>query len=508
MARKIGVPFNSIFSWLIKKRLHQIGLFLEYPVDVQFDVFDSLIAAAKDTEFGKKHHFSKIHTYKDFKENIPLQRYEDIVPDVERLIKGEKNILWPTEVKWFAKSSGTTQSRSKFIPVTKEALEDCHYKGGKDLLAMYYQHHPKTKLFKGKHLILGGSSQVNYYNADSYYGDLSAIIVKNLPWWCEFRRTPKKEITLMDQWEEKLDKMAKETIKEDVHILAGVPSWTLVLLEKILKENNTDNILDIWPNLELYMHGGVNFEPYKNRFESIIPKNTMNYVQTYNASEGFFGIQDKVVGDDMLLMLDYGIFYEFIPMSEFENETPTVLNIEEVEMNVNYALVISTNAGLWRYIIGDTVQFTSTTPYRIKVTGRTGYYLNAFGEEVIIENAENAISQASRKTGAIVREFTACPVYMEEGKAGRHQWLIEFDQEPFDFNQFSHILDVTLQEINSDYAAKRSNNLTLDKPVINKMKKGTFYAWLTSKGKLGGQHKIPRLSNDRKIVEEILKFTE
>ncbi len=508
MGKKIGVPFNSIFSWLIKKRVHQIDLFKKYPVEVQFDVLNQLVSTASSTEFGRKHGFSSVQSYDDFKSSVPLQQYSDIVPYIDRLKRGEQNILWPTEVKWFAKSSGTTQDKSKFIPVTKEALEDCHYKGGKDLLGLYYTNHPKTRLFKGKHLILGGSAQVNYFNKDSYFGDLSAIIVKNLPWWCELRRTPKKEITLLDEWEEKLERMAETTVDEDVYILAGVPSWTLLLLKRILEKNQTDNILDIWPNLELYMHGGVNFGPYKDQFEAIIKKPNMNYVQTYNASEGFFGIQDRVQANDMLLMLDYGVFYEFIPMSEFESENPTVLSIKDVEPGVNYALVISTNAGLWRYVIGDTVTFTSTSPFRIKVTGRTKHHINAFGEELIIENSDFAINKACELSGATVREYTACPVYISDSESGAHEWLIEFDTAPDNPEEFVQHLDTALKQINSDYEAKRSNDLTLRMPIVRKLKKGTFYDWLKKKGKLGGQNKIPRLSNDRRFVEEILSITK
>lgn len=508
MARKIGVPFNSIFSWLIKKRIHQIDLFKQYPIDVQFDVFEQLITTAKDTEFGKQHKFKSIHSYKEFKNNVPLQSYEDIKPYVNRLKQGEQNLLWPTEIKWFAKSSGTSGDKSKFIPVSKEALTESHYQGGKDLLAMYYSNHPKTKLFNGKHLILGGSAQINYINNKSYFGDLSAIIVKNLPWWCELRRTPKKEITLMEEWDEKLEKMAESTVKEDVHILAGIPSWTLVLLKKILEKNNTDNIIDIWPNLELYMHGGVSFDPYEEQFKAIIKKSDMNYVQTYNASEGCFGIQDRVAADDMLLMLDYGIFYEFISMDEFEQDSPKVINIEDVELDVNYALVISTNAGLWRYVIGDTIIFTSLKPYRFKVSGRTKNYINAFGEEMIIDNAEKAIKIACEKAKAQVKEYTACPIYMNNSNTGGHQWLIEFEYEPENLDYFAQSLDMALKSINSDYEAKRSNSLTLRPPVIQKVQKGTFYAWLKSKGKAGGQNKIPRLSNDRKIVDEILELVK
>jgi len=357
------MPFNKIFSWIIKKRVHQIELFKEYPIDVQRDVFQELIQSAYATEFGKKHSFQHISDFKDYQKAVPLQTYDDLKPYVDRLREGEQNLIWPSEIKWFAKSSGTTSNKSKLIPVSKESLETCHYKGGKDLLGMYYTSNPKTKLFSGKHLIIGGSAKINHINKDSYFGDLSAIIIKNLPWWCELRRTPSMETALLDQWEEKIERLAVETAQEDVHILAGIPSWTMVLIKRILEIQNTDNILDIWPNLELFMHGGVSFEPYRSQFDQLIRKKSMNYVETYNASEGFFGIQDRPGATDMLLMLDYGIFYEFIPMDEFGQPSASVLTLEEVEIGTNYAIVISTNGGLWRYVIGDTVKFTSKFPY-------------------------------------------------------------------------------------------------------------------------------------------------
>ena len=504
MNKRIGKPFNSIFSWIIKKRIHQIDLFKKHPLEVQNELLATLVLKAKETEFGKKFNFDSISDYTTFKQHIPLQNYETLKPYIDRNIKGEQNLLWPDDVKWFAKSSGTTTGKSKFIPVTKEAVEDCHYKGGKDLLGMYYNHHPTTQLFNGKHLILGGSSQINYFNSESYFGDLSAIIVTNLPWWCEWRRTPKKEITLMDNWEEKLPKMVASTIHEDVMILAGVPSWTLVFLKQVLAYTKKDNIMDVWPNLELYMHGGVNFEPYRSQFESIIKNKNMNYVQTYNASEGFFAIQDKVKADDMLLMLDYGVFYEFCAPEEVAKENPTVIALEDVKLNTNYALIITTSAGLWRYVIGDTIQFTSLEPHRIKVTGRTTSYLNAFGEELITDNTDKAIAIACKKTNALVKEYTVAPVYMDATETGGHEWIIEFNKQPEDLDLFSNALDNALKELNSDYEAKRFNNLTIRKPLVHVAKDGTFYAWLNSKGKLGGQHKVPRLSNDRTLLEEVL----
>jgi len=422
------------------------------------------------------------------------------------LIAGEQNLLWPSDTKWFAKSSGTTSSRSKLIPVTRESLEECHYKGGKDLLALYYANFPNRKLYKGKHLIIGGSAQINQLTADSYFGDLSAIIVKNLPWWAEIRRTPSKSIALMSEWESKIEQMALNTINEDVYILAGVPSWTLVLANKVLEITGKKYLTDVWPNLELFMHGGVSFEPYRKQFRKIIPNPEMNYVETYNASEGFFGIQDQIDSNELLLMLDYGIYYEFIPMDDFKGtDSTTVINLNDVKPDVNYALVISTNGGLWRYILGDTIQFSSINPFRFKITGRTKSYINTFGEELMVDNAERAIAHASEKTNAQIKEYTACPVFMDGLDNGAHEWLIEFSRQPDDLTRFSFLLDEHLREINSDYDAKRYQNMILDFPVIKVASEGTFDGWLKSIGKLGGQNKVPRLSNDRVLMEQILQ---
>ncbi len=503
------MPFNSIFAWVIKKRIHQIDLFRKYPIDVQQEWFGRLIESGRQTEFGRRHGFQSIESYNDFREKVPLQTYEDFQEDINRLMEGEQGILWPTETKWFAKSSGTTSSRSKLLPVTKESLEECHYKGGKDLLGMYYHAHSNRKLYNGKHLIIGGSAQINHLSNDSYFGDLSAIIVKNLPWWAEIRRTPAREIALMSEWEEKIEKMAQSTIEQDVYIIAGVPSWTLVLANRVLEITGKKNLKEVWPNLELFMHGGVSFEPYRKQFEALIPDPEMHYVETYNASEGFFGIQDQVDSDEMLLMLDYGIFYEFIPMNEYNGvHSKKVISLEEVELDVNYAIVITTNAGLWRYILGDTIRFTNLLPYRFKITGRTKSFINAFGEELIVENAENAIAEACRKTNAKIREFTACPIYMEDKNSGAHEWCIEFTQHPDDTKRFNRILDETLRELNSDYDAKRYNDLILNEPKINVVQKGTFDRWLRSIGKLGGQHKVPRLANSRDILEQILQVSK
>jgi hypothetical protein len=499
------MPFNSIFSWIIKKRIHQIELFKQYPFDVQNEVLMTLLDRAKDTEWGKKHNFSGIRSSSEFNQNVPLTDYGLLEPYVERLFKNEQNLCWNSEIKWFAKSSGTTTGKSKFLPVSKESLEDCHYKGGKDLLSLYYNQIPDRKLYKGKHLILGGSAEINYLTSDSYFGDLSAIILKNMPWWAELRRTPSKEIALMSEWEEKIEKLARSTIEEDIYILAGVPSWTLVLCNRVLELTGKKHLREVWPNLELFMHGGVNFEPYREQFQRLIPFTDMHYVETYNASEGFFGIQDDVKLNELLLMLDYGVYFEFIPMSDFDGlNSKKVLSLRDVELGVNYALVISTNAGLWRYIIGDTIRFTSTRPFRFKLTGRTRSFINAFGEELVVENAERAIAQTCKKTNAEIREYTVAPVYMEAGKKGAHEWLIEFKTPPEDLLVFTHILDGELKAVNSDYEAKRSGNLSLGMPEINVVPNGFFEKWLKSKNKLGGQHKIPRLNNDRSMVEEML----
>jgi hypothetical protein len=499
------MPFNSIFSWLIKKRIHQIDLFKKYPIEVQNEVFNKLITSAMYTEFGFQYNFFRVKDHASFQEFVPLSDYNSTKKYVDRLMSGDQNILWPSDTKWFAKSSGTTAERSKFIPVTKESLEECHYKGGKDLLALYYSNYPGCKLYNGKHLIVGGSAQINPLTSDSYFGDHSAIIVNNLPWWAEIRRTPSKEITLMSEWEEKIEKMAHSTIKENVLILAGVPSWTMVLADRILEITGKKHLKEVWPNLELFMHGGVSFEPYRDHFARLIPDPNMHYVETYNASEGFFGIQDQPNVNELLLMLDYGIYYEFIPMDEFDGaNSKVVLPLKEVETEVYYAVVISTNGGLWRYILGDTVKFTSLLPYRFKITGRTKSFINTFGEELIVENAEQAIAYACQKTNATIRDFTAGPIYMEEEKSGGHEWIIEFSTLPENRDRFEFLLDEKLREINSDYDAKRYNDMVLSKPKIHFAQVGIFDSWLKNKGKLGGQNKIPRLSNNREILEQLL----
>jgi hypothetical protein len=498
------VPFiSSLFSWFMKQRIHQIELFMKFPGDVQEALLRKLMQEARYTEFGRRFDFSSIASEREFRQRIPLQDYESLKPYILRLKQGEQNLLWPSDVRWFAKSSGTTSDKSKFIPVTGEALEECHFKGGKDLLCIYFHNNPDSKLFDGKLLTLGGSHQVNSLNNESFYGDLSAILIHNLPFWIQLFRTPDRSIALMDEWEEKIEKMALQTMNEDVTNLAGVPSWMLVLLKRVLEISGKKSLNDIWPNLELFVHGAVSFSPYKEQFRHLIPKDDMYYLETYNASEGFFGIQDQRNSDDMLLMLDYGVYYEFIEQSRWNDANPPTLSLSEVKTGENYAIVITTNAGLWRYKIGDTVSFTSVDPYRIKITGRTAHYINAFGEELIIDNAERAMADACHASGAIVREFTAAPVYFSDKSTGAHEWLIEFEKPPDDVAYFGYLLDGALKKYNSDYEAKRYHDKVLNPPVVRQVPDQTFYRWLKSKDKLGGQHKVPRLCNDRKFIEEI-----
>lgn len=499
------MALNSVFSWFMKKRVHQIELFKQYPIEVQNEVFERLIAMGKNTQWGKKYGYENIHSQGAYCSEVPLQTYEDIKPFVNRLKEGEQNILWPTPINWFAKSSGTTNDKSKFIPVSREALEDCHYKAGKDLLAVYTHNHPNNKVYNGKALVLGGSSQLNEFRKDSYSGDLSAIIINNLPFWAEFKRIPDRTIALMDEWETKIERMAMSVKDENVTNIAGVPSWTLVLLKRILEITGKANIGEVWPHLELYMHGGVSFEPYEKQFEKLIPGDLIQYYESYNASEGYFGIQDRAGANDMLLMLDYGIFYEFIPVENSHEAQPQTLLLSEVEVGKNYEMVISTNGGLWRYRLGDTLIFTTTFPFRIQVTGRTKNFINAFGEELIIDNAERAMVKATTACNCTIRDYTAGPVYMTENRRGAHEWLIEFDKEPESLEAFTAVLDEELKKLNSDYEAKRSADLSLTMPIVRSVPKDTFYNWLKKKGKLGGQHKVPRLSNNRILIDEIGK---
>ncbi|MFH0756451.1 MAG: GH3 auxin-responsive promoter family protein [Bacteroidota bacterium] len=494
---------NSIISWVNVKRLHQVELFRNYPYDVQQEVFAKLIGQASKTTWGIQFGYESINSIRDFQQRVPISTYEDLKPYINRLREGEQNLLWPSEIKWFARSSGTTSDKSKFIPVSNESLEDCHFRGGKDVIAFYTKERPDNAILKGKGLTLGGSVEVNKFSNESYFGDLSAVIIENLPFWAQFIRTPAAEIALIPDFEEKIEKIVRHTVNENVTNIAGVPSWNLVLLRAILDYTGKNNILEVWPNLELFTHGGISFTPYREQYRKLIPSDEMNYLETYNASEGFFGIQDELDKDDLLLMLDLGIFYEFIPLDKLEDPNPPVCTVKDVEKEVNYAMIISTNGGLWRYLIGDTVVFTSLYPHKIKISGRTKYFINAFGEEVIEDNAEKALMKACSETGAIIREYTAGPMFMSVDKKGAHQWMIEFHSQPDSLERFARILDETLCHLNSDYEAKRQKNVTLEEPRVISLESGTFYRWMQKRGKLGGQNKIPRLANDRKYLDEL-----
>ena len=498
---------NSLASWFLKKRFHQIELFLKYPIDVQNELLEHLLHTAKNTEIGKQYDFASISTYREFAERVPVTSYEDNHLQIERARKGESNIFWPTPIKWFAKSSGTTNSKSKFIPVSSDSLEHCHYAASKDLLCMYLNNNPDANLFLGKSLRLGGSKELYKENA-TVYGDLSAILIDNMPFWAEYSSTPNNEVSLMADWELKMQAIVDQTIQENVTSLAGVPSWMLVLLNNVLESTGKSNLFEIWPNLEVYFHGGVNFDPYIEQYNAILPKENFRYYEIYNASEGFFAIQDRNANKELLLMLDYGIFYEFIPMDTYGSASEKIIPLEQVQVAKNYAIVITTNAGLWRYKIGDTVRFTSISPFRIKVTGRTKHHINVFGEELIIENAETALKQASKHTQCEIVDYTAAPIFMEGREKGAHEWIIEFKTPPKDLSLFTKSLDNALMDVNSDYQAKRFNNTTLNMPKVHVARQRLFYDWLKQKNKLGGQHKVPRLSNKRDFIEQLLQLNK
>ncbi len=493
---------NSIATWVLKQRIHQIELFLKYPHEVQDELMMSLIRVSEETVFGQKYDFNSIKSYTTFSERVPISTYEDLEPMIELTRKGAQNVFWNTPIKWFAKSSGTTNAKSKFIPVSNEALENCHYKGSKDLLCMYLNNNENSEMFLGKSLRIGGSSQI-YENNNTYFGDLSAILIENMPIWAEFSSTPSSKISLMGEWETKLNAIINETKNENVTSFAGVPSWMLVLLNRIMTETGKDNLMELWPNLEVYFHGGVSFEPYREQYRKILPNSNFKYYEIYNASEGFFAIQDLNYSNDLLLMLDYGIFYEFIPMETFGTENQKAIRLSDVELFKNYAVVITTNAGLWRYLIGDTVRFTSLSPYRIRVSGRTKHHINVFGEELMVENTDMALAKACTQLNCEVKDYTVAPIFMKVKEKGAHEWMIEFKKHPEDIKLFQKILDENLQSLNSDYEAKRYNNMTLNQLKINVARDNLFYDWLAANDKLGGQHKIPRLSNERDYLEQL-----
>lgn len=497
---------TKIISKVFESRLKEIDLYDTQAGEIQQRVMARLIQQAANTEWGKKYDYKSIRTYEDFKNRLPIQTYEEVKPYVERLRAGEQNLLWPSEIRWFAKSSGTTNDKSKFLPVSKEALQNIHYQGGKDAVALYLRINPQSRFFSGKGLILGGSHSPNLNSNHSLVGDLSAILIQNVNPLVNLIRVPSKKIALMDEWESKIEAIADSTIPANVCNLSGVPSWMLVLIKRILEKTGKQTLEEVWPNLEVFFHGGVAFTPYREQYKQVIHSPKMHYVETYNASEGYFGTQNDLSDPSMLLMIDYGIFYEFIPMEDIDKDHPRVYCLEEIELNKNYAMVISTSCGLWRYMIGDTVKFTRKNPYKFVITGRTKHFINAFGEELIVDNAEKGLAKACAETGAQVTDYSAAPVFMDENAKCRHQWLIEFAKTPDSIERFATILDNTLKEVNSDYEAKRWKDIALQPLEVIVARKGVFHDWLAQKGKLGGQHKIPRLSNTRDYIEEMLEL--
>lgn len=500
---KLISPAISKFARLRRSAIEQ---WMENPVEAQRQVLQHLITEGQYTEFGRKYRFNETFRIRDLKTAVPVHTYEDLHPWIERMMQGEENILWNTPVEWFAKSSGTTNDRSKFIPLSQQSLDENHYQGSKDLLTLYYYHYPESDLLTGKGLVIGGSHQVGHLNEDIRYGDLSAVLLQNTPFWGDWIRTPELSIALLDEWEEKIEQLANSTILENVTSVSGVPTWTLVLFKRILEITGKSCMKEVWPNLELYIHGGVSFTPYKHQFQKIVGQK-IKYLETYNASEGFFAAQSYEEEDGMLLYLDHGIFYEFMPIEDYGKENPSTIGLSDVQIGKNYAPVISTTGGLWRYLIGDTIQFTSTFPFRVKVSGRLKHYINAFGEEVMVENTDKAIAMACEATGASVVDYTAAPVYFSEASNGAHEWLVEFDAQPENLELFIESLDNALRQINSDYDAKRHKDIALSRLLLHPLPKNSFNEWLRVKGKLGGQHKVPRLSNDRHILEEIKKLS-
>jgi len=500
-------PLTDLIVWRLKSRLQKLQCMREQPLAAQEEQFKMLIQRGSSTAYGQQFGMSPDMDIPRFQAQLPVVNYETLTPWIERTMRGEQGLLWDGPISWFAKSSGTSNAQSKFIPVSRESLDDNHLAVGRDLLALYTSQRDNSMLFDGLSLRLGGSTKINDLNGVSYYGDLSAIMIENLPFWAEWRSTPSHDVALLEEWEEKIERITAQIVKQNITSLFGVPSWMLVLMRRVLEEKGVSKLEELWPNLELFVHGGVSYTPYREPFDSILPSTGFHRMETYNASEGFFAVQDQLHNEGMLLMLDHGIFYEFIPLAEFQGrESVQCLTIDQVQINVDYAMVITTVGGLWRYIVGDTVRFVSTDPYRIVISGRTRLYINAFGEELMMDNAEKAMDVACRICGAHVADYTAAPWYMEGRQSGAHQWIIAFDKEPESMETFGNALDEALQNLNSDYAAKRYKNLVLSFPRIHPVSADYFHQWLKSKGKLGGQNKVPRLSNDRKLIEEILQF--
>ena len=500
------MSLTKIASKLFLPRQKELIKHYTAPDELQHSVLKYLILKGKETEYGRNHMFDSMDDYDSFAKNIPINTYEELKGDIDRMRHGEQNVLWPGLVKWYAKSSGTTNDKSKFIPVSNAGLHNIHYKGGADVVAFYLRNNPNSRLFDGKSLILGGSHSPNYNVEGSLVGDLSAILIENINPIVNLFRVPRKRTALLSDFELKRDRIAHECLKSNVTNISGVPSWMLSVLTRVIELTGKTHLEEVWPNLEVFFHGGIAFTPYRKQYEEIITSPKMHYMETYNASEGFFGIQDDPKDKSMLLMLDYGVFYEFIPLEDVGKPDAVAIPLSAVELNKNYAMVITTSCGLWRYMIGDTVTFTSKKPYKFIITGRTKSFINAFGEELIQDNAEQGLAYACDQTGAQVLEYTAAPVYMDENAKCRHQWLIEFSKEPDDLQRFSDLLDRRLQEINSDYEAKRFHDVTLQHLEVVKARTGLFNDWMKAKGKLGGQHKVPRLSNSRKNMDELLEM--
>lgn len=487
-------------------RARTISRFAEQAEVHQSKVLQRLIKSGVNTEWGRLYDYRGISCYEDFRNRVPISSYDDFKPFVERMRKGAKDILWPGEIKWYARSSGTTHDKSKYIPVSNQGLQRIHYSGSLDTVALYLHRRKDSRLLQGKGLILGGSYQPDSNTNKSKTGDLSAILIDNMNPIANIIRVPDKETALLADFEEKRKNIALQTINSNVTNISGVPSWMMGVLKQVLEISEKEYISQVWPNLEVFFHGGVSFAPYQEQYKRVINSNKMHFMETYNASEGFFGIQDNPEDSSMLLMVDYDIFYEFIPLEELDYPNPKAISLAEVQLRQTYAMLISTSCGLWRYLIGDTVKFTCTKPYKFIITGRTKLFINAFGEELMIDNAERGMAETCRLTKSNIVDYTAAPVFMDDNAKCRHQWLIEFDTPPESLEQFSSILDKTLQQLNSDYEAKRFKNITLQPLDIIVARKDLFKDWLKNKGKLGGQHKVPRLNNSRELIDELIKL--
>lgn len=499
--------FQKIYQSYFKHRAKSIEQFKIQPLEIQEKLLMNLIESGRNTIFGTLYHFDLIKTLDDFRSQVPISNYDQLLPYIQRMRSGEQNVLWNDTIPWFSKSSGTTSDRSKFIPISRASLKNNHYKAGGDMYSIYGINYPQNHLFSGKAMALCGSlDKITNHQVSYYEGDVSAILAYNLPFWAQFKRVPNLSVSLMKEWEEKIDKIANLIVKEDVTHIIGVPSWTLLILKRVLEISGKSDLKNVWKNLELFVHGGVSFEPYRAQYQEIVSFNEMHYLEVYNASEGYFAIQDRPEKNDMLLLLNHGIYYEFMPMAEFGKKHPNLIGLNEVEIGKNYAMVITTNGGLWRYIIGDTVTFTTTFPFRIRITGRTKSFINLAGEEVIEDNVIRAFSEACKQCDAVIEEFTGSPFYGDTTQKPCHEWIVEFVKQPDDFETFINIFDQTLQQLNSDYEAKRYKNLVLNTPKFHFVSQGTFYRWMQLRGKLGGQNKVPRLSNDRKYLESILNM--